>query len=62
MDTKLWIALNKKMNMIWHCLKLNYLTTTLFTNLTYDLLKVILNIVTDYISSILRAPDNVVFT
>jgi hypothetical protein len=60
MDSILWIALNKKMYMVGHCLDFNYVTKTLAANLTNNLLESHINRINDYISPVLRAPNHMV--
>lgn len=62
MDSVLRITLNKKVHMIGHCFKFNYLTKTLATNLANNLIESQINRINDYTSPVLRAPNHMILT
>lgn len=60
MYSVLRVALNQQVNMVWHCFHFNDFTKPFSTNLVNDLLQPRFHITTNYIASVLWAPDDVI--
>lgn len=60
MNPVLGITLDKKMHMVWHSLKFNYLTETFAANLMNNLPEPNIHRINDYISPVLWAPNHMV--